>query len=294
MSFAGQFDIRIHFSDQYGTPCAKTGLHVLDEPISPLRRVLLLIFITASAALFQHFLNDKGECAFLDPHVHTKDIIDDYYVSATAELNKYLVRNPHMAEAYQATCSLLLDTAMLFLLYVGTTRRSSVRPFVSLFLFMFMRFLAQIAAVIPCAPGFLWPEGSLFGYKIPTVFVDYRNANDMFFSGHAGTTLVIGLELFELDYHNIAWFQIIFALPYISTWVVAARAHRGIDVIAGILAAIAACGVSKEISNSIDRQLQVSRRIRREAIIASPMSPVIEKSSPAIATSARKSRKKDK
>ncbi|CAM9695958.1 unnamed protein product, partial [Ectocarpus fasciculatus] len=193
----------------------------------------------------------------------TTDVIDDAFIRVTSDLNKRLIANPVLAEAYQAICSLLIDTALLALLYLGTTRRSSVRPFLSILIFFTFRFIAQIAAVIPCSPGFLWPVGKLFGYEIPTVFVDYEPTNDMFFSGHAGTTFIIGLEFFELDYHRLAWFQMTFALPVISVWVVTARAHRGIDVWAGILAAVASCSIAKELAVTLDSELQVSRRIRR-------------------------------
>jgi len=44
------------------------------------------------------------------------------------------------------------------------------------------RFFGQLAANIPCLPGFIWPEGALFGVKVPTVFIDYAPANDLFIS----------------------------------------------------------------------------------------------------------------
>lgn len=244
---------------------AAAPLHILDGPISPYGRLILLILIVITTACFQHYLNAKGTCTFLDPHVYTTDVIDDAFIRVTSDLNKRLIANPVLAEAYQAICSLLIDTALLALLYLGTTRRSSVRPFLSILIFFTFRFIAQIAAVIPCSPGFLWPVGKLFGYEIPTVFVDYEPTNDMFFSGHAGTTFIIGLEFFELDYHRLAWFQMTFALPVISVWVVTARAHRGIDVWAGILAAVASCSIAKELAVTLDSELQVSRRIRRAA-----------------------------
>lgn len=252
-------------ANQYGKPAAAASLHILDGPISPYGRLLLLISTVLIAATFQHYLNAKGTCTFLDPHVFTSDVIDDFFIRFTADFNKYLIAHPHLAEAYQAVSSLLIDGALLALLYLGTTRRSSVRPFLSILIFFTFRFIAQVSAVIPCSPGFMWPVGKLFGFEIPTIFVDYEPTNDMFFSGHAGTTFIIGLELFELDYHKLAWFQMTFSLPLISVWVVTARAHRGIDVWAGILAAIASCSIAKELAVTLDRELQISRRIRREA-----------------------------
>jgi hypothetical protein len=257
----------VHRKNQYGRPVAMTPLTVLDGPISPYGRMVLLVLIVIITYGFQHYLNAKGTCTFMDPHIHTVDVIDDVFIRWTSDLNKYLIVNPVMAEAYQAVCSFLIDCALLILLYVGTTRRSSVRPFLSILIFFTFRFIAQICAVIPCSPGFLWPVGHLFGYEIPTLFVDYELTNDMFFSGHAGTTFMIGLELFELDYPKLAWFQMTFAFPLISVWVVTARAHRGMDVWAGVLAAIASCSIAKDCAVTLDRELQVSRRIRREAKI---------------------------
>ena len=114
-------------------------------------------------------------------------------------------------------------------------------------------------AVIPCAPGYIWPVGKIAGFKIPTLFVDYHPANDMFFSGHAGTALVIGWELMQLEYYRCAWCQLLFILPCTCVWVIATRVHRGIDVFAGILAAIAACSISREIADSVDRLIMVHR-----------------------------------
>jgi hypothetical protein len=201
----------------------------------------------------------------MDPVHYPTDVIDDLFVTTTKGLNMWFIENPQYAETVQALSSLSLDIAIIVLLWVGSTRRSSVRPFLSLFLFMALRFVAQIMAVIPCAPGYLWPSGKIFGYAIPTIFVDYHPANDMYFSGHAGTTFVIGLEFMELDYYKMGWWQLGVVFPLISTWVVSVRVHRGIDVMAAVLASITACSISKELADSIDRYLQVNRWVRDES-----------------------------
>jgi hypothetical protein len=158
-----------------------------------------------------------------------------------------MIQHPTVAEACQALSSFSLDFTIMFLLYVSTTQRSSVRPFFSVFLFQTFRFLAQILATIPCAPGYFFPPGKLLGYQIPSLFVDYHPANDYFFSGHVGTTLVLGIELFALDYTRLGRFQILATLPVMCAWVVVGRVHRGIDVLAGLLAAVAASAISKEV-----------------------------------------------
>jgi hypothetical protein len=240
----------------------KAVIHVVDSPVSPLKRVVLMLFFTVLISGFQHVLNSKGQCTFMDPDIHTVDVIDDLFVRLTVGLNRWFISNPDIAAAFQAVSSLWIDFSVTLLICVGSTRRSSARPFIALFLFFFLRFFAQLIAVIPCAPGWLWPEGKLFGFNIPTVFVDYTPANDMFFSGHSGTAIVIGLEMFELDYHRFAWFQLTAVFPFMAVWVVSLRAHRGIDVFAAVLAAIVSSSVAKSIADSVDRQLQVNRRIR--------------------------------
>ena len=273
---SGYFEIRVHRNDEYGTPRAVAPLHILDSPISPLRRLVLVLMFTGFISGFQHYLNAKGQCTFMDPDIHQSDSIDDVFVRYTTKLNRWLINQPEAAEAIQATSSLILDVSVIFLIIVGATRRSTVRPFLAIFLFFTLRFIAQIMAVIPCAPGWLWPEGKYFGYHIPTLFVDYTPANDMFFSGHSGTAVVIGLELFALDYHRLAWFQLVCVFPFLATWVVSLRAHRGIDVFAAVLASISSCSIAKTISDSVDRQLQVNRRLRKyiapPRTVATPLS----------------------
>jgi hypothetical protein len=258
----GNFELRVHHSDLYGEPMCRSAFRIIENPVSIYRKIIFYILLVAGAWIFQYFLNAKGTCTFLDPIANPTDVIDDLWVTLTKPLNLYWIEHPQHAETAQAISSLSLDGAILTLLYVGSTRRSSVRPFFSLFIFMTLRFIAQIMAVIPCAPGYVWPVGKIMGVRIPTIFVDDTHlANDMFFSGHSGSTLVIGLEFLELDYYKMGWWQLGVVFPLISTWVVSVRVHRGVDVMAAVLASIAACSISKYLSESVDGYLQVNKRV---------------------------------
>ncbi len=179
---------------------------------------------------------------------------------ATAPLNRLFVARPAYGELAQAASSLLLDAGVLVLAWCATVRRSSVRSYCALFLFFALRFVAQLAATIPCPPGFIWPRGRVAGLDIPTLFVDYRVANDFFFSGHVGTALVVALELFQLDYNRLAWFYASLVTPYVAVCVVSFRAHRGIDCIAAVLAAITSCSIAEWFGLAVDRALQIRRK----------------------------------
>ncbi len=144
-------------------------------------------------------------------------------------------------------------------------RRSSVRSYVALFVFYGLRFVAQIMAAIPCPPGFVWPHGKILGVSIPSIFVDYENASDFFFSGHTGCAVILGMEFFQLDYHKTAWFFLCVVTPYVATIVVSFRAHRGIDIFAALLAAVVSCSFAKDVGGVLDRTLQVRRLAKSHA-----------------------------
>jgi hypothetical protein len=129
----------------------------------------------------------------------------------------------------------------------------------ALFLFLLFRFVAQLSAVVPCAPGFLWPRGALFGAYVPSILVDYHPANDMFFSGHTGSLLVAAIEFFEMDYAKTAWLHFVVLLPCVSTLVVSFRVHRGMDCVAAVFAAVAATGAAATLAEPIDRLCSVLR-----------------------------------
>jgi hypothetical protein len=258
-SHSGAFEARVHCNNEYGEPVCKSTIHFLDAPISRVGRGAVLVLFLFTVHLMQLALNSKGGCAYLDPASHT-DVIRDWLSEVTAPLNRLFVAQAAWGEAAQAGSSLLLDAGVLTLAYCATMRRSSVRSYCALFLFFALRFVAQLAATIPCPPGFIWPRGRIAGLDIPTLFVDYRIANDFFFSGHVGTALVVALELFQLDYPRLAWLYASLVTPLLAVLVVSFRAHRGIDCIAAVLAALVSCSVAEQFALAVDRALQIRRR----------------------------------
>lgn len=256
----GYFEVRVQRKNGYYVE-QKSLVHFLDQPMSTVKRWTFFFSLVVLVAAFQAVLNNKGTCSYLDPKDNI-DTINDWGYHMTYDLNAYFVENPDAAAACQALSSLFLDASMLGLLLFGGLKRSTVRPFLSLVLFMTFRFVAQIAAIIPCAPGYIWPKGELFGFSIPTIFVDYHPANDMFFSGHTGTLVVAGIQFYTTNFMFIAFVHFVLALPFVATLVVAFRVHRGIDVLAAIFAAIAACSVAENIADPIDRALQESKKAK--------------------------------
>ena len=176
----GDFEVRLH-SGKFNSyrVRASARLVVVAQPVSRYKRFGFLLVLIAIVALFQHLLNAKGVCYYQDPS--RPDAFEDLFVSLTAPLNRYLADHPATAQLAQALSSFVLDVTLLLLLTLGAMRRSTIRPFLALFVFMTLRFVAQSIATFPCPPGFLWPTGVIFEIPIPTLFVDYHPANDFFF-----------------------------------------------------------------------------------------------------------------
>jgi len=273
--------VRVHLGNAYGAPVASKRIFLSDGTVPLWKRVILMALFFAAVYHFQEHLNDKGNCPFVDPELHPHDAISDEFVRLTAPLNRWFIKHPVAAEAAQALSSFSLDFHLLLIIYVGAIKRSSVRPYLSPFLFQFFRFLGQVMATIPCAPGYYFPPGRLWGVYIPTIFVDYKPANDMFFSGHVGTTMVLAIELFALDYTAFGLVQGFVAVPLMSVWVIATRVHRGIDVYAGLLAAVAACAISKEVAGTLDQALRNRRAAGHAASHAASHAAVSSPTSPA-------------
>jgi hypothetical protein len=227
---------------------AVAKIHFLPGESSKTRKMLFYVICLLLAWGMQHLLNTKGVCT-----LHwQQDPIDDFGVRVTTDLNHYLVHNPDRAAEAQALSSFLLDLSMLTLFFLAAIQRSTALPFLALLVFIAFRFVAQLSATIPCAPGFIWPQGRVLGWLVPTLVVDYHPANDMFFSGHVGTLVVNGIQFFQMGCFKTAFWHAA-ALPFVATLVVTFRVHRGMDVIAAVLAAIAACSVAEHAVGPVDR-----------------------------------------
>jgi len=205
-TYAGRFELRMHRANGYGPAVATCKVTFREGKRSPWKSALMFGGLLLTVQGFQWTLDAKGNCD-ADPidTAGATDPIGDHMSRWAADANHYLVHNLDVAGALQALCSSALDGSMIALFVVGAFQRSSLRPFLALFLLQVFRFVAQAAAVMPCAPGFIWPRGTLLGLDVPTLFVDYHPANDYFFSGHTGTVVVAGLEFMEMDHYRTGW-----------------------------------------------------------------------------------------
>lgn len=148
-----------------------------------------------------------------------------------APLHKKLLTNKSWSRMLLITSSLGIDLLGLSVLYLGIFGQSFA-PIVGLFFILILRQGSQYLTALPAPEGMIWEDPG-----VPSLFVTYHVANDLFFSGHTalavyGTLVLASLGIFPLTLAAVALgLYEIFA-------VLALRAHWTMDVYAGAVSAV--------------------------------------------------------
>lgn len=132
------------------SPQAIARVHFLRARSSFRKRAFLLAVLVAITSVCQRSLDARGDCLeFLrTAPPGYEDPIQDHAFELTAGLNAVMFDHPWVAGGLQAICSASLDASMVMLLIIGFFRRSSIRPFLAMFLLMMLRFVAQSVDVM--------------------------------------------------------------------------------------------------------------------------------------------------
>lgn len=158
-------------------------------------------------------------------------VIGDKVHDWMAPLNRRLLRNRRWARILLITSSLGIDLLGLSVLYLGIFG-SSFRPIVGLFLILILRQGSQYLTALPAPEGMIWEDPG-----VPSLFVTYDVANDLFFSGHTALAVYGGLVLASLGNPILTAAAVVLGLYEIFV-VLALRAHWTMDVYAGIVSAV--------------------------------------------------------
>lgn len=158
-------------------------------------------------------------------------VIGDKVHDWMAPLNRRLLRNRRWARILLITSSLGIDLLGLSVLYLGVFG-SSFRPIVGLFLILILRQGSQYLTALPAPEGMIWEDPG-----VPSLFVTYDVANDLFFSGHTALAVYGGLVLASLGNPILTAAAVVLGLYEIFV-VLALRAHWTMDVYAGIVSAV--------------------------------------------------------
>jgi hypothetical protein len=224
----------------------------IDHFLKKLDRIshFLLIFLICLgiAAIFttQYFIAKKGI-----PTCGITDLVQNFFLS----FNQYVTDHVRLSDAILIGMSFVLDCMFLFM-FVDTIITRNIRPFLTYAIFFALRQSMQFLVSLPIPPDIIWHYPGF-----PSLLQNYQISNDLYFSGHAGISLIAALELssFGKRWLTIVGFTL-FALE--SILVIALQIHYTMDVFTAIITVFCITDLSCHLAHPINRWLA---KIARES-----------------------------
>jgi hypothetical protein len=246
--------LRTHYStDIYTSIITAVFVYLFMQPFIPtvdhfLKKLdklshLLLIFLICMgvAAIFgtQYFIAFKEI-----PTCGIKDVLQNFFLP----INHFLTSHPRVGDGFLITMSFLLDCMFLAML-VDTIVTRNIRPFLTFALFFVLRQTMQLIIALPLPPHVIWHYPGF-----PSLTQNYAIANDLYFSGHAGISLIVALELssFGKKWLTTLGFSI---FAFESIMVIAMQIHYTMDVFTAIMTVFCITDLSCHLAHPINRFL---------------------------------------
>jgi hypothetical protein len=158
--------------------------------------------------------------------------IYDHLHVLTARWNGWLNGNPGPANVILVASSIGVDALTLFVLAYAVLGPSFM-PFWGLLALFALRQLSQASVALPAPDGIIWRHPGF-----PSLFVTYDVGNDFFFSGHTALAVYGAIQLATLQDPALTALGIAVATLE-AIVVIVLRAHWTMDVLTGLLAALA-------------------------------------------------------
>lgn len=185
-------------------------------------RLALVAGLVALWYLTQRLLGQRGL-----PEHGIGDKVHDWM----SPLHSYLESHPKAVRALLISSSLGIDVLGLSILYLGLFGESFA-PIAGLAVLFMLRQASQYLTALPPPAGMIWRDPG-----VPSLFVTYGVANDLFFSGHTALAVYGALTLAAAGGPILAVAASALALFEVMA-VLALRAHWTMDVYAGLVTAI--------------------------------------------------------
>ena len=170
----------------------------------------------------------------------------------TARLHQRLHRMPVRADLLLVVSSLVVDALGIYLIVAGIVGRT-IEPIIGLLALFGLRQICQAFCPLPPPEGMIWRKPR---FRVPTLFVTYDTANDLFFSGHTAVA-VYGCATLAgaLGAPGIA---IGILLVTFEIWVVLTlRAHYTMDVFTGAITALYVHRVAIDFAPRVDEWIRL-------------------------------------
>jgi len=181
------------------------------------------ILLTTGVYLFWHFTQ-----IFLehdnDDNVNNDKIVDRLHNSIIlSKLHNYLLNNMYITKLLIIVTTLMIDINMIYF-FLEFIINNKIKPIVLLIGGVILRQLCQYINRLPMPKDVLWLDPGF-----PTLIMNYKVANDFFFSGHTLVSLIFGVELFLSNNIYVKMYSIFYMMMEIL-FVLASRSHYFMDV----------------------------------------------------------------
>jgi hypothetical protein len=210
--------------------------------VSVLEIAVRVGFVVAGVALWS-FSQAKISASKPPPLVHGP--IGDRLHTWSTPWHTWLTARCARSNRLLIVTSAGIDVFGIYLL-AATIFGSSIRPFIALLIVFALRQLCEYHVSLPAPDGVVWHHPGF-----PSLLVTYHVANDYFFSGHTAVSAVAMMQLIHVAPWWVAALAVVGTMIEAGT-VIVLRAHYTMDVVAAILAAVAADSAATWLAPGID------------------------------------------
>ena len=175
---------------------------------------------------------------------------DKILLKGLGEVTKYISQNLNWRDFLLISGSNLLDIFSISFLIAFVKKGTSWNAIANFILFFGIRNLVvQSLILLEYYDTYLFNDPGF-----PSIVVPFQRAPDFFYSGHAGSAMILGLQFADLGYGHLKYVGI-FLSAYEGFVMMVTRTHYSIDVVFGMLMAHYTYFLSKPVGRLLDKYL---------------------------------------
>lgn len=175
---------------------------------------------------------------------------DKIMIKGLGDITRYISQNLYLRDFLLISGSNLLDIFFMCYLITFIRHGKSWRSMINFILFFGIRnLIVQSLILLEYYDTYLFQDPGF-----PSIVVPFQRAPDFFYSGHAGSAMILGLQFSSLGYSQLKYVGI-FLSAYEGFVMMVTRTHYSIDVVFGMLMAHYTYFLSKPIAKFFDEKL---------------------------------------
>jgi hypothetical protein len=178
---------------------------------------------------------------------------DKFVSQVLVDFTRYLSQHWYLRNFLIVSSACLMDVFFISFIIVYIMKSNSWKHILHFGVFYGIRnAFVQGTFLLEIYDTYLWG----FDAGFPSISVPLNRAADFFYSGHAGSALVLGIQYKELGYGELLYVSIFISL-YEAFVLCATRGHYGIDIVFGILMAHYSYFLSTPLGEFLDKYVPI-------------------------------------